>query len=162
MRCAHCKDGGSHITVDHVRACSQIEQSIRSIGSPRVNPAPAPAPKVVKSAPAPVTEPGVYFDGEHYYKVVFNQSQTNLYAKVWDAEWVYAPGAIKRLDARMRVTAEQAARFGKLWGSCVFCTRMLTDERSIAVGYGPRCAEREGLPWGITVDEAVARMRSNS
>lgn len=99
-------------------------------------------------APAPVTEPGVYFDGEHYYKVVQNQQGTRLYAKIWDAEWVYAPGALFDLTADMKVNATQATMFGKLWGRCVFCSRLLTDERSFSVGYGPTCAEKNGLPWG--------------
>jgi len=153
MRCGHCK--ARDTSIDHVRLCAQTEQAIRSIGSPdRITsdtgfrPLSPEAHRAAVAAAAPVTEPGVYFDGEHYYKVVWNQTQTNLYAKVWDAEWVYAPGAMKRLTAGQKVTAEQAAKFGRLWGSCVFCSRMLTDERSVAVGYGPVCAEHNGLPWG--------------
>jgi hypothetical protein len=41
--------------------------------------------------------------------------------------------------------AVASARFT---GSCSFCQRTLTDERSISVGYGPTCAENYGLPWG--------------
>lgn len=33
-------------------------------------------------------------------------------------------------------------------GNCCFCGLALTDPRSIAVGYGPICAEKYGLPWG--------------
>lgn len=33
-------------------------------------------------------------------------------------------------------------------GACVFCRRTLTDERSLATGYGPVCADNFGLPWG--------------
>jgi hypothetical protein len=31
---------------------------------------------------------------------------------------------------------------------CCFCGRELTDEPSVAAGYGPVCAEKYGLPWG--------------
>lgn len=135
MICGNCKDRTA--SVEHVRACyagRTIQAAVRMTPEP---------------GPMPVTEPGVYFNGERYYKVVESQ-QGRLYAKVWDAEWTYAPGAMKFLTADMKVTAEQAARFGKLWGSCVFCSRLLTDERSVAVGYGPVCADHNGLPWGET------------
>lgn len=41
-----------------------------------------------------------------------------------------------------------AARYGKLTNRCSFCSRELTDARSVAVGYGPVCADHFGLPWG--------------
>lgn len=41
-----------------------------------------------------------------------------------------------------------AAASGKMTGCCSFCHLPLSDERSIAVGYGPTCAQHWGLPWG--------------
>ena len=41
-----------------------------------------------------------------------------------------------------------AAAYGKETGFCCFCSRTLTDDRSVSVGYGPICADRWGLPWG--------------
>jgi hypothetical protein len=46
--------------------------------------------------------------------------------------------------------AKVASEFGHLTGHCCFCSLQLTDERSTAVGYGKRCAEKFGLPWGET------------
>lgn len=144
--------------MSHVRECSTgrtIQSAVLAEDDPgneRANPFLWKEPV---TASGPVTEPGVYFDGERYYKVVQNQEGTRLYAKVWDAEWQYAPGAIRDLTADMKVTAEQAARFGKLWGSCVFCSRLLTDERSVEVGYGPVCADKNGLPWGLVSKQEV-------
>ncbi|MEY9560518.1 DUF6011 domain-containing protein [Sinorhizobium fredii] len=46
--------------------------------------------------------------------------------------------------------AETAASYGKLTGHCCFCNSSLSDEKSTAVGYGPICAKRWGLPWGKT------------
>lgn len=43
-----------------------------------------------------------------------------------------------------------AAEFGHLTGHCCFCSLALKDERSVAVGYGPVCAEKFGVPWGET------------
>lgn len=41
-----------------------------------------------------------------------------------------------------------AAAYGKKTGNCCFCSRDLSDERSLGVGYGPVCADRYGLTWG--------------
>lgn len=41
-----------------------------------------------------------------------------------------------------------AAAYGKLTGSCCFCTKPLSDDRSLHVGYGPTCAKNHGLRWG--------------
>ena len=47
--------------------------------------------------------------------------------------------------------AATAAEYGHRTGCCCFCNRSLTDERSLAVGYGPTCADNFALPWGTTV-----------
>ncbi len=44
--------------------------------------------------------------------------------------------------------AATAAAYGKTTGSCCFCAKTLTDERSTDVGYGPVCAGNYQLPWG--------------
>lgn len=76
----------------------------------------------------------------------------NLYAKIFNEDtesWDYAGRApLYDLNENTKLTAEEAARFGHLYGSCVFCGRTLTDERSIKVGYGPICADHNSLPWG--------------
>ena len=41
-----------------------------------------------------------------------------------------------------------AANHGRLTGNCCFCNRVLEDERSTSVGYGPVCADNYGLDWG--------------
>lgn len=40
-----------------------------------------------------------------------------------------------------------AGEHGRTTGSCCFCNRALDDKRSVAVGYGPICANNYGLPW---------------
>lgn len=44
--------------------------------------------------------------------------------------------------------AETAAAYGKRTERCCFCNTKITREASKAVGYGPDCADRYGLPWG--------------
>lgn len=47
-----------------------------------------------------------------------------------------------------RDPANYANLYGKLTNSCMFCGLTLTNQQSIAVGYGPICAEKYGLPHG--------------
>lgn len=44
--------------------------------------------------------------------------------------------------------ATMARLQGQRYGACCFCRRELTTNESLAVGYGPICAEKFGLPWG--------------
>lgn len=47
-----------------------------------------------------------------------------------------------------------ASIWGRKMGRCCFCGLELTDERSVAVGYGPICADNWGLPWGEDIEGA--------
>jgi hypothetical protein len=107
----------------------------------------APAPKAWRPA-AKVEQDGMYQmpDGTIYkVQAAKVQGSGHLYAKRLVVEdgtgtFVYAPGAITRLDASMRMTLEQAKAYGKLYGVCCKCGSPLTDEVSIANGIGPVCA----------------------
>jgi hypothetical protein len=84
-------------------------------------------------------------------KVQWNQAETSKYAKIWqDGEWVYdgVRGVYRQLAPEMALSAQDAKAFGDLYGRCVYCSRKLTDERSISAGYGEKCADDRGLPWG--------------
>ena len=70
--------------------------------------------------------------------------------------------ALRQLD---RDPEARATAHGHATGCCCFCNRELTDSRSVAVGYGPTCAENWGLAWGeeaapqaieVNADEEVA------
>lgn len=57
--------------------------------------------------------------------------------------------AIGRALKAMAQDPDGAARaYGKLTSSCCFCGLELSDDRSIAAGYGPICAAKWGLAWG--------------
>lgn len=73
-----------------------------------------------------------------------------------DGEWQHRKGhdalhkqAAVVLTALAADPAKVAAEHGHLTGNCCFCNRKLTDERSTDVGYGPVCATRWSLPWGV-------------
>jgi len=53
--------------------------------------------------------------------------------------------------------AATAAQFGHMTGSCTFCGLPLSDERSIAVGYGRICAQKYSLPY--TASKKAARLK---
>lgn len=55
-------------------------------------------------------------------------------------EFVMARGAVMTLKPEWRLTREDAAEFGHLYGCCVRCGATLTDEASIERGIGPQCA----------------------
>ncbi len=55
--------------------------------------------------------------------------------------------------------AEMASIYGRRTGACCFCGRPLEDARSIAVGYGPVCAEKFGLEWGSEKAETAVTVR---
>lgn len=92
---------------------------------------------------------GVHVIGDEYRKA-YRTQKGFLVAKVWaDGAWEYVgKRGLAGLSADTVATAEQAAAFGHVTGACVFCSRELTDERSLTVGYGPVCATNHGLPWG--------------
>jgi hypothetical protein len=79
---------------------------------------------------------------------------------LWQAGRNAPDGLGEKLRRFSADPAGEAAAHGHLTGRCCFCNRALgegTDQRSVAVGYGPDCADHYGLPWGTTVAaEAVA------
>jgi hypothetical protein len=52
---------------------------------------------------------------------------------------------------------EVAQRYGKLTGNCMFCGKKLDDPTSVAVGYGPVCAKKWGLPHNAGVQARKSR-----
>lgn len=67
----------------------------------------------------------------------------------WELPRAGVPDDVQALvrDLAARPAAVASAH-GHASGSCCFCARQLDDARSVAVGYGPICADRFGLPWG--------------
>jgi hypothetical protein len=72
-----------------------------------------------------------------------------LYAKrlnveVGAASWEYVPGLVRQCNDSNRLSAERAMEMGQLYGVCVVCGAVLTDEQSIARGIGPICFGKLG------------------
>ena len=64
---------------------------------------------------------------------------------LWDAQ------GIAHLAGECKSLQEVAQAYARETGACMFCHRKLTHPTSVSHGYGPVCAERNGLPY-----EAVA------
>lgn len=98
-----------------------------------------------------VAQEGVYRLGDTYYKVQLAvHGSGHPYVKRLDEEsqsWgmCRTKGMMARLTPDFLITAEEAKRFGDLYGCCIRCCRTLTDEQSIADGIGPICKEKMGL-----------------
>jgi hypothetical protein len=118
----------------------------------------------------PVTEDGMYKVGDTIYKVQWNRQKTNLYAKVLRVSrnsyegkhevWFdYESGAMKKISASDKMTYEQAREFGAMYGTCVNCGRLLTNELSIALGIGPVCGDRMfGGDFKFMIDDAKLKL----
>lgn len=89
-----------------------------------------------------VTSPGP-FDTRTWYGRIDRNGKMSLSSKA-----ALPDGALDQLRRFAANPADVAAQHGRQTGACCFCARELTDARSVAVGYGPICADHYGLPWG--------------
>lgn len=90
---------------------------------------------------------GVYRQGNVIFRVKRSRQTGRLYAMTLDMDgptktFGYAAGAIYRLAPADRLTLEQAKAIGHMYGFCVVCGKLLTDEKSVKAGIGPVCAKR--------------------
>lgn len=105
-----------------------------------------PAAEVALAKPAPLGQGDIcQLDGEVYK--IHRGTSGNLYAKrliLPDVEgelawWQYAKGMIYKLGPEHRMTGEAAAEFGRTYGWCCNCGKLLTHPKSIERGMGPVC-----------------------
>lgn len=67
------------------------------------------------------------------------------------------PAEIKRLVEEIINNPQDATRLqGLTYKHCCFCGRGLQNDNSLTVGYGPICADKWGLPWEGTAEQARA------
>jgi hypothetical protein len=105
------------------------------------NESPAPQPIEVRE--------GIYTGPGGEIIQAYRTKNGRIGGKVWDgARFNYQKGAVHLAGLGHRITAEEAKAFGLTTERCVFCSQSLTDGRSKDVGYGPVCADNNGLPWG--------------
>lgn len=65
------------------------------------------------------------------------------YAEPWDEVTKrygkYEPGLVSRTGASTRLDPHRAAEYGRAWGHCMVCGRLLTAPASVTSGIGPVC-----------------------
>lgn len=104
-------------------------------------------PKKAETKASTIAEEGFYILDGAYYKVKANVSTGRRYASVFDTDtmhWEYAQGMVYKLTEATRLTKEEAAKFGHLYGVCCICSRPLSNEASIEAGIGPVCMAKMG------------------
>jgi hypothetical protein len=106
------------------------------------------APQPSPGAPVAEVAEGMYRDPDG---AIFKAQRTRQHDRLYAKRLVVRPdggtfefesGLIRRIRPEWRMTVEEAAQFGKLYGWCCVCGAKLTDEKSIAAGIGPVCASR--------------------
>lgn len=128
------------------------EEISRLLALPKVSVVIEKAHEDVKQVYREITE-GIWkadnADGtDDIYKVYYTVHGANVLAVKRLTRREGKKGSFKYLGAARRflpgnavkMTLEEAAAFGKLYGFCIRCGRTLTDEGSIAAGIGPICA----------------------
>ena len=101
------------------------------------------------AAPVQATEGWYEVDGSVVKVQKAVHGSGNLYAKRLVVEgleadrhgafWQYEPGLIRKCNAGNKLSLERAQEMGKLYGVCMVCGAILTDETSIERGIGPIC-----------------------
>lgn len=94
---------------------------------------------------------GIHYVDGTVYKVQRAVTTTGRpYAKRLVADganptWLYEGRTpFAKLSADTLMTRENAEEYGRLYGVCAICGRLLTDEVSIARGIGPVCLRKQG------------------
>lgn len=72
----------------------------------------------------------------------------------------FSDAVMAQVQAACVNPAGVAAEYGHETGNCSFCSKELTDNRSLSVGYGPVCADKFGLPWGRILSEFIIASQS--
>jgi hypothetical protein len=102
-----------------------------------------------------VCDTGKSFDTRVWYGRISLDGKFTPSAKVEAGEMAGVVAALKVFEAD---PAKAAAEYGHKTGNCCFCGLQLDNMASVAVGYGPVCAKKWGLPHsysGKFVAEAV-------
>ena len=87
---------------------------------------------------------------QHYpHKVAWIDASGSLHWKYGNKATTEQKQSIVALMKEFAVNpTDTVAKYGKLSNRCCFCSKNLTDPKSVDAGYGKICAGNYGLPWG--------------
>lgn len=92
-----------------------------------------------------VTEPGMYTLDGHIFKVTpkrYGKGFNVKRATPDSATHFEYYGSAYSIRGARKLTQDEAAAWGDVYGFCVCCGRLLTDPESIAAGIGPVCVTK--------------------
>lgn len=98
---------------------------------------------VASFRPAPLEEGFYALEGAIFRVRRAHYGDSKLYAQVLNSDTgSWSRANLGLLRAEHKLTLEAAEAFGKLYGRCCLCGRLLTEASSMARGIGPRCAKK--------------------
>jgi hypothetical protein len=118
------------------------------------------------AAPTVEADEGLYVHDDGMVRRVYMTRNERLGCKVLVVEGdhgslQYEKGGVRIVQDAIaagtvhKCSQDEAAAFGRLHGFCMNCGLDLDDDRSLAAGYGPYCADNHGW-WYPTYTEAAA------
>ena len=96
-----------------------------------------------------ITDDARYPHNKFYGRIIKNEAERKLQFQ-WNDRQPIFPELREVIKAIVTNPLGMCSLIGKQHSYCCFCSTELTSKESLAVGYGPICAEKWGLPWGIT------------
>lgn len=117
-------------------------------------------------------EEGLYLCEKGIIRKVYITQNNRLAAKLLEVlasgkgSLTYEQGGLRTLSGLVaegkahKLSQEEASQYGRQYGFCVNCARLLNDDRSIAAGYGETCADNHG--WHYPSKEEAAFILSQS
>ena len=127
-------------------ASRRIDLAIEALKKARKEQAAASFTVAAAAKAGPVD--GFYSYAGEIFKIVYSDTG-NPYAKrlveagTGSGYFQYAPGEVPTLlKSGVKLSLEEAKKYGKLYGYCVCCGRTLTNEESIEAGMGKVCQSK--------------------
>ncbi len=98
---------------------------------------------------------GIYYVDGEVFKVQISAAG-HAYAKhLIDGSFTYEAGAVRKIKPEHMMTLDQAREYGRMYGVCCECGKLLTNEVSVTEGIGPICSGRISARFGdvpVTVE----------
>lgn len=97
-----------------------------------------------------MTDGGEYGANNYYGRI--SRGENDQPVPMWARE---CPQTVKSIVTAILADPLDSVKFsGLTYKHCCFCGRGLENDNSLTVGYGPICAEKWGLPWEGTAEQA--------
>jgi hypothetical protein len=136
---------GDGVSIEkYIRLATEGKKRGLTVPAPAVAKPKVEAPRPARKAPAADLDEGTYQNEDQVIRVTRSR-EGRLYGKIWEGTtFEYRPGLLKGLTSDMLMTLDEAKAFGKQYGTCCICAKVLTKTESIDKGIGPICEGKFG------------------